>query len=79
MSLANNVAKIGLRRYYMMAFMDTVGLSTWVVIASQRGNYMMVVVAALARFLNMMWGEVEWEKECHDFEWMACGVSQQVA
>ena len=54
MSLANNVAKIGLRRCYMMAFMDTVGLSTWVVIASQRGNYMMVVVAALARFLNMM-------------------------
>ena len=24
-------------------------------------------------------GEVEWEKECHDFEWMACGVCRQVA
>ena len=77
--LVNNVVKIGLRRCYMMAFMDTVGLNTWVETASQRGNYMMVVVAALARFLNMMWGEVEREKECHDFEWMACGVSRQVA
>jgi len=72
--------KLGLRvQRFMMAYMDTLGLILWQVAWSLHGVYMTVGVEILVRFLNMVWGEVEWEMECQSFDMKACGVSRRGA
>ena len=58
--------------------MDTIGPTLWQVVLSLHGDYMIVGVEAPVRFLNMVWGEVGSEMECHSLNIMPCGASRRV-